>query len=82
MPAEASPAVATRARRRLPAAADRLVVRKGLALNNPVTARLADGAADRAAAAAMALGCPETAFEGLVAFAAADLLRARQAAQK
>ena len=64
------------------AAADRLVVRKGLALNNPVTARLADGAADRAAAAAMALGCPETAFQGLVAFAAADLLRARQAAAK
>ena len=47
-----------------------------------MTARLADGAADRAAAAAMALGCPETAFEGLVAFAAADLLRARQAASK
>ena len=30
----------------------------------------------------MALGCPETAFEGLGAFAAADLLRARQAAAK
>ena len=82
MPAEASPAVATARGDACLAAADRLVVRKGLALNNPVTARLADGAADRAAAAAMALGCPETAFEGLVAFAAADLLRARQAASK
>ena len=82
MPAEASPAVATARGDACLAAADRLVVRKGLALNNPVTARLADGAADRAAAAAMALGCPETAFEGLVAFAAADLLRARQAAAK
>ena len=82
VPAEASPAVATARGDACLAAADRLVVRKGLALNNPVTARLADGAADRAAAAAMALGCPETAFEGLVAFAAADLLRARQAAAK
>ena len=45
-------AAVTHARRRRLAAADRLVVRKGLALNNPVTARLADDAADRAAAAA------------------------------
>ena len=82
MPAEASPAVATARGDACLAAADRLVVRKGLALNNPVTARLADGAADRAAAAAVALGCPETAFAALAAFAAADLLRARQAASK
>ena len=82
VPAEASPAVATARGDACLAAADRLVVRKGLALNNPVTARLADGAADGAASAAVALGCPETAFAALAAFAAADLLRARQAAAK
>ena len=86
MPPEAAPAVANACGDACLAAADRLTAGKGLALDNPVTARLADGAADRAASAAIALGAVDaaaaapTAVAALVAWAAADLVRARRAA--
>jgi hypothetical protein len=86
MPTEAAPAVANACGDACLAAADRLTANKGLALDNPVTARLADGAADRAASAAIALAAVDanaaapTAVAALVAWAAADLVRARRAA--